>query len=314
MSISVVLFWSCLHEKPNRVKSDLGHDIPCNVVSHITSHRTIFSKKKFHYQKFGYLLSVLILSIVVVGTVISIHKIQWVLLWRDQFSPKIFTKNIPWLTRRNVGRLLWMKILIYIWLYSLQCCMDYHVFLQDRPWISPWIKSIELDITFHTIVSQLSSHCDVISTWLWHHQQSVDRASEPQGRCMKIIVSIVVYGFVMSCVAYYITQTGIGPHLFYWPHMHDNTIKLVLLYAISFPWSQTGCCSTNNSARQPHWHCGIFLSLLISQKTSKWLYNQDMTIMYNWCSLKVIYMLSQYISTTTSTIPDQNMKVCLTPT
>ena len=39
-------------------------------------------------------------------------------------------------------------------------------FLHDRPWISPWIKSVanELDITIHVIESQFSSHCDVIST------------------------------------------------------------------------------------------------------------------------------------------------------
>ena len=74
-------------------------------------------------------------------------------------------------------------------------------FLHDWPWISPWIKSIsnELDIIFHVIVSQLFGHCDVISTRLWRHQQNVDRASEPRGRCVKIVVFIVVFGFVISC-------------------------------------------------------------------------------------------------------------------
>ena len=35
-----------------------------------------------------------------------------------------------------------------------------HPFLDDRPWISPWIKSIsnELDLTIHVIVSQLSRY------------------------------------------------------------------------------------------------------------------------------------------------------------
>ena len=49
------------------------------------------------------------------------------------------------------------------------------MFLHDRPWISPWIKSIcnELDITYHVIASQLSGHCDVISTRLWRLQQNV---------------------------------------------------------------------------------------------------------------------------------------------
>ena len=74
-------------------------------------------------------------------------------------------------------------------------------FLHDRPWISPWIKSIsnELDIIIHVIASQLSGHCDVISSRLWRHQHNVDWASEPRGRCVKIFVFIVVYGFVMSC-------------------------------------------------------------------------------------------------------------------
>ena len=52
------------------------------------------------------------------------------------------------------------------------------VFLHDRLWISPWIKSIsnELDITCHVFASQLSGHCDVIANRLWHHQQNVKRA------------------------------------------------------------------------------------------------------------------------------------------
>ena len=76
-----------------------------------------------------------------------------------------------------------------------------NIFSHDRPWISPWIKSIsnELDITIQVIASQFSGHCDVISTRLWRHQQNVDWASEPRGRCVKIFVFIVVYGFVMSC-------------------------------------------------------------------------------------------------------------------
>ena len=74
----------------------------------------------------------------------------------------------------------------------------------DRPWISLWIKSIsnQLDITFHLIASQLSGHCDVISTRLWRHQENVDWASEPRRRCVKIFIFIIVYGFVMSCKKY----------------------------------------------------------------------------------------------------------------
>ena len=60
----------------------------------------------------------------------------------------------------------------------------------DRPWISLWIKWIsnELDITIHVIVSQLSGYCDVINNQLWHHQQSINPASEAQGGCVKIVL------------------------------------------------------------------------------------------------------------------------------
>ena len=78
---------------------------------------------------------------------------------------------------------------------------DIPPFLHDRPWISPWIKSIsnELDITCHVFASQLSGHCDVIANRLWRHQQNVKRASETRGWCVKILVFSVIYGFVMSC-------------------------------------------------------------------------------------------------------------------
>ena len=53
----------------------------------------------------------------------------------------------------------------------------------------PWIQSIsnELDITIHMIASQLSSHCDVISNRLWHHQQNENRASKTRARYVKIL-------------------------------------------------------------------------------------------------------------------------------
>ena len=66
----------------------------------------------------------------------------------------------------------------------------YLYFLHDRPWISPWIKSIsnELDITCHVFASQLSGHCDVIANRLWRHQQNVKLASETRGWYVKILV------------------------------------------------------------------------------------------------------------------------------
>ena len=74
-------------------------------------------------------------------------------------------------------------------------------FLHDWPWISPGIKLIsnELDIVIHVIASQLSRYRDVISSRLWCHQQNEDRASETREQCVKILVFIVIYGFVMSC-------------------------------------------------------------------------------------------------------------------
>ena len=74
-------------------------------------------------------------------------------------------------------------------------------FLHDRPWTSPWIKSIsnELDITCHVFAQQLFGHCDVIANRLWRHQQNLKRTSETRERCVKILVFSVIYGFVMSC-------------------------------------------------------------------------------------------------------------------
>ena len=54
--------------------------------------------------------------------------------------------------------------------------MQYHAFLHDWSWISTWINCyvIELDITFHVLVSQMSGHCDIRSRYSncsWCHQQ-----------------------------------------------------------------------------------------------------------------------------------------------
>ena len=61
-------------------------------------------------------------------------------------------------------------------------------------------KSIynELEITIHVIASKLSRYCDAIRNRLWRHQQNEDRASETRVRCVKIVVFIVIYGFVVS--------------------------------------------------------------------------------------------------------------------
>ena len=59
-------------------------------------------------------------------------------------------------------------------------------FFLDRPWISPWIRSISnsLDITFHLLASQLSDHYHVISNRLWRLQQNETRKSETRRRCV----------------------------------------------------------------------------------------------------------------------------------
>ena len=46
--------------------------------------------------------------------------------------------------------------------------------------------------------SKLPGHCDVISNRLWRHQQNANRANETRGRYVKIVIFIVIYGFVMS--------------------------------------------------------------------------------------------------------------------
>ena len=68
--------------------------------------------------------------------------------------------------------------------------MKYEVFLSDRPWMSPWIKSIsnELYIIVHVIASQWSGHCDVISNWLWRHHHNENYANVTHGRCVQILI------------------------------------------------------------------------------------------------------------------------------
>ena len=97
------------------------------------------------------------------------------------------------------------RLIFFVFLWSdrlhIRVPFEYCTFLHDRPWILPWITSIsnELDITIHVIPWQLSGHCDVISNQLWRHQQNENRATETRGRCVKIIIFIVIYGFVMLC-------------------------------------------------------------------------------------------------------------------
>ena len=56
-----------------------------------------------------------------------------------------------------------------------------------------------MDINFHAIASQLSGHCDLITNRFWRLQQNVKRTSEAWRWCVKIVVFIVIYEFVLSC-------------------------------------------------------------------------------------------------------------------
>ena len=97
----------------------------------------------------------------------------------------------------------WMTIKYsYSYSYSYDMTMsEIEIFLHDRPWLSPWIKSIsnKLDVTFHVLASQLSSHCDVIDRRLRRDQRNLNRASATRRRCVKLVVFNVIDGFVMAC-------------------------------------------------------------------------------------------------------------------
>ena len=53
-----------------------------------------------------------------------------------------------------------------------------------------------LRVTYHYSRNQVIM---VINNWLWRHQQNKNWASETLGRCVKIIIFIIIDGFLMSC-------------------------------------------------------------------------------------------------------------------
>ena len=122
----------------------------------------------------------------------SLKESCFAFIWSCELNWGIATKY----NRQPIVGSRWREVyFVTIWrIFSLLCCVQYRVFLHDRPWISPWIKSIsnELDISVHVIASQLSRYCDVIRNRLWRHQWNEDRASETRGRCVKIVVFIVI--------------------------------------------------------------------------------------------------------------------------
>ena len=90
----------------------------------------------------------------------------------------------------------WIKLLtknlcIYVCIYLTPS----DKILLTRPIVNIAVKksiSNELDITIHVIVSQLSGHCGVINDRLWRHEQNANPASDARGRCVKIVVWIVI--------------------------------------------------------------------------------------------------------------------------
>ena len=111
------------------------------------------------------------------------------------FLAQIFSLSVIIFKHSYGHRVSWIHIFIFRCTEGVGICHGFGInwknaFLHDRPWISPWIKSISdgLDITVHVIASQLSGHCDVISNWLWRHQQNENSASQTRGRYVKIVV------------------------------------------------------------------------------------------------------------------------------
>ena len=100
-------------------------------------------------------------------------------------------------------KLHWKKIKSYV---PYLCYL--YFFLHDRPWISPWIKSIFKVLRYHYSRDRVTiGHREVISIRLWRHQQNENRASETRGWCVKIVVFVVIFGFVMSCKKWYNVRT-----------------------------------------------------------------------------------------------------------
>ena len=77
-------------------------------------------------------------------------------------------------------------------------CLNKRLSKQSWGW---WFETTSPPLWRHrndVLASQLSGHCDVFSNSLWC-QQNVNWSSEILGQCVKFIVFIIIYGFVMSC-------------------------------------------------------------------------------------------------------------------
>ena len=57
-----------------------------------------------------------------------------------------------------------------------------------RPVVNTAMDKIDINEWDNTIHVIASGYCDVISNWLWRHQQNGNRAGETRWRCVKIVV------------------------------------------------------------------------------------------------------------------------------
>ena len=108
------------------------------------------------------------------------------------------------------------------------------------------MHSNELAITIHLIAPQLSGHCDVISNQLWCHQQDVNQASETwPSRSVKVVVFIIIYGFVMSrfprcfllqhCNTWLYSLKSLWPSDAIWRHRSGSSLAQVIACCLMAP-------------------------------------------------------------------------------
>ena len=123
-----------------------------------------------------------------------------------------------------------------------------------------------------------SRHICLVSNRLWSHQQDVDRASETRGRCVKIFVFVVIYGFVIACrklnaICNLVTDCWCA----HWSvilvlifHLHGNYFWFHIAIYIRFFTSNLlclnvylNCLSLDNHlvSKQPQWQCHMTMPL-----------------------------------------------------
>ena len=163
--------------------------------------------------------------------------------------------------------------LIYVLLMS---------FLHDRPWISPWIKSIssELDIIIHVIALQLSGYCDVINNLLWLHQQNVNLAREARSRCLKIVV---LSSFLSSLcrvrnrIMYVLSWRTVSAltRVFFWCLFTTINTKITLSWALKQFVTRVHTIFFIRPMLHPVVHCVWTSSSLYTYRITTWCYTHQ---------------------------------------